>query len=348
MRTSAAGMTTGAPNITSSMSCATSATRAGRRRFAAGMAARIDPLLVPTVAFQQRGVFTRTQALADGFTRRQVDHRITRGLWTRTVGRGLVLGSTEIDAWVLAVSAWVTRPGCIILGKVAAALHGVRVPLDGTVEIWTDAPGDRGPLGIQPRRVRLDTSDVVEVMAVDGTPGRIARRERACADLFRWEPTVQARNALAWARSRELITGDELLADVAGQPRTRGNPQARRFADHCSTGAMSVDEERAHELLRTHGFTGWEADVPLPDARRPVARADIYFAEARLDVEIDRVETHGARFYEDRERDNRLLAHGIAVHRITSIDIEERPREVAVALRRTLAALTGRASSLDS
>lgn len=280
------------------------------------MAPPLDTSPVPTIAHLQHGVFTRAQALADGFTRRQIDHRVRVGVWVRVAGRALAHRDTTIDAWVLAHAAWVSRPGCIVVGKVAASIHGIRVELDGTVEVWTDTPGDHGMRGISARRVRLSDDEVITLGTVDGAPARVTNVARSCADTFRWEGTVVARNALAWARSRERITADALREDVAAQPRTRENPQVREFIGHCETGAMSADEDRAHAILHTHRLTGWRADVPLPDARRPVARADIYFDEERLDVEIDRPATHGGRAVEDRRRDERLLQLGIATHRI--------------------------------
>lgn len=299
---------------------------------------RIDPSRIPAVAHLQHGVFTRAQAIADGFTRRQVDHRVRTGLWVYVVGNALAHRDAPIDAWSLACAAWLSRPDCIVLGKVAAALHGVRVELDGTVEIWTDAPGDPGPARITPRRVRLRDDEIVDVATVDGRPGRATTVARSCADTFRWTPHVVGRNALAWARSREMVTGDELVADVAAQPRTRGNPQVKRFIGYCETGAMSSDEDRAHAMLHEYGFTGWRADVPLPDDRAPVARADVYFDEARLDVEIDRPETHAHRREEDRIRDMRLRALGIATHRIQADDLARTPARVAERLREVVEA----------
>jgi len=276
---------------------------------------------VPPVAHRQHGVFTRAQALDTGYTRRQIDRRIRSGVWRRVVGRAFAHRDTPIDAWVLASAAWSSRPGCIVVGKVAAALHGIVVELDGTVDVWTDVRGDHGQRGMRARRVRLRDDEVVTLDTSDVGAGRLTTVSRACADTIRWENRRVARNALAWARSRERVTADELRQHVAAEPRTRGNPQLTTFVGFCETGAMSADEDRAHSLLHTFRFTGWRADVPLPDARRPVARADIYFDEERLDVEIDRPETHAHRADADRVRDERLLRLGIATHRIQAADI---------------------------
>jgi hypothetical protein len=89
-----------------------------------------------------------------------------------------------------------------------------------------------------------------------------------------------------------------------------------------------------------------EAGVPRPecnvelrvDAGRPL-EVDMLWREQRLAIEADGEETHGTRiaFQEDRRRDQRLVAAGFRVARVTWRQAEEESTAVAARIKRMLA-----------
>lgn len=301
------------------------------------MPSRIDPAWVPPVARRQRGVFTRAQAYDAGLSRRQVDHRLSSGAWHRLVGTGQAAASAPVSASMLGIAAWLTRPGAVLLGPVAAALHGAPVPPPGVVDIWTPRRGDDVFGGIRPRRVRLEPWEVVRVTTASGASVHAACRERAFVDALAWMPAGDARDLHAWLASRELITPEDLEGRLVAQPRARGNAQVRTIRDRTARGAQSRAEDLAHDLLDGAGIRGWQADVPVTDDLGIIGRADILFPVERVVAEIDGRAAHGDRFQDDRARDNRMSAAGYLVLRFTYDDLTRRPRETVRTLRAVLA-----------
>lgn len=301
------------------------------------MPSRIDPAWVPPVAHRQRGVFTRLQAYEAGLTRRQVDHRLRTRVWQPVVGKGLASASSPVSASMLGIAAWLTRPGTVLLGAVAAAFHGAPVPPPDVVDVWSTTPGDDRFGRIRPRHVRLDAWQITRVATVGGVPVQAACRERAFVDALAWLPPAQARDLHAWLASRELLSPGDLEARFVEQPRARGNPQVRRIRDLTTRGAQSRAEDIAHDLLDRAGIQGWQADVPVTDGRGVIGRADILFPVERVVVEIDGRAAHEDQFQGDRSRDNRMSAAGYLVLRFTYDDLTRRPAETIRTLRAVLA-----------
>lgn len=280
------------------------------------MAARHDPDDVPAIARYQRGVFTRAQAQADNFTRRQVDQRIASGSWRKTHGKGLVRASTVPEPRSAAVAAWLTRPGVVVMGPAAAAWHGAPVPVASVVDILTAKTGDDIFGRIRPHRLRVEPHEVEKVTTINGLDALTTHRDRAFVEALAWLPYRDALALAAWLASRELYSHSNINAYLAEHPGTVGNGQLRRLLVATAGGAFSPAERRAHELLHAAGITGWEADVPFRDARGIIGRADIYFHAQRLVVEIDGRDAHAQRAMADNLRDNRTLASGRRVVRI--------------------------------
>lgn len=83
-----------------------------------------------------------------------------------------------------------------------------------------------------------------------------------------------------------------------------------------------------------------EAGLPQPRTNYVVQgfELDCYWPEFRFAVELDVFETHGSRaaFERDRERQEDLLLHGIAMTRVTGPRLEREPREVIRRVARLL------------
>lgn len=114
-------------------------------------------------------------------------------------------------------------------------------------------------------------------------------------------------------RSR-MATLDQMWEAFRLVPGRRGNAVRVLLLHDSRDRPWSEAERFAHRLLRAGGFTGW-------DTNRLVGGywVDILFTAARLIVEIDGWEVHGARqaFEDDRRRRNQLVLAGYTVLNFT-------------------------------
>ena len=285
------------------------------------MPSRINANDVPPIAHLQAGLFSRRQAVAAGFSAKQVERRLASGAWVRHRGRGISVAGTPISIWTLAHDAWLTRPGAILLGPLASALHGTPLALPDVVDVWTTAEGDRTRLGLRPRLVPLDAHETVEVTTVDGSPGRIATPRRAATDSLAWLPRSDAHDAVAWFITRGHLNKEDLDDRLLRQLRARGNGQVRQISEMIATGALSMLELDAHAMLAEARLSGWRANIPVYDERGMIRPADILFDAERLNIEIDGKRAHAHRAEEDAEKDRRMRAQGYDVLRLTSKDL---------------------------
>jgi very-short-patch-repair endonuclease len=92
-------------------------------------------------------------------------------------------------------------------------------------------------------------------------------------------------------------------------------------------------ERDFRRLLRSHG-------VPMPKANFVLGpyELDAYWPEHAFCVELDTYGTHGSRrsFHADRKREREIRARGVAVERVTDLQLRDEPEEVLAAVRRAL------------
>lgn len=297
---------------------------------------------VPEIARRQRGVFTRAQAHAAGYTTRQVSYRIASGAWIPLPARGLVSATSRQMPTAPIIATWVHRPGSIVMGPAAAAWHGAPVPQLERVDIWTDQLGDGIRDRIKPHRVPLAPWEVEHVGTFGGAPALTTHRERAWRDALAWLPFDSALDLSAWLAARDEFDRDGIERALLELPGLVGNRQLRRLLEATVNGAFSVAERKGHDALRAAGITGWHANVQVRDRIGVVGRADIFFDDVQLDVEIDGRAAHEHRSDEDRERDNRMHASGRTVLRFPARVVLYEPDRFVSTVGTTLATLRAR------
>ncbi|QIK84261.1 endonuclease domain-containing protein [Sanguibacter sp. HDW7] len=264
-------------------------------------------------------------------TRRQVDHRLSRGIWRYVVAGVIAHRDHVVTATDLVLAAGLVRPGCLVVGRVAAAYHGVPVPLRLPVAIQVDSPGRSVPSGFVGRMVTVDAPGILRV----GGIARVAPDRWSYVDALATMPWDDVRNLYAYLVTHARLGPEHLREHLAAHPHRRGNGQLRELLRRSASGALSEAEELMHALLRRAGITGWEANtrIDLPGLR---VRPDVVFRAARVVIEVDGRRTHASRLVADHRRDAALTAAGWTVVRVTWWDLVERPDALIAQIRQIL------------
>ena len=257
-------------------------------------------------------VLPRAEALARGFSRRAIDHRLATGRWRRLLpGVYLTVDTlTERDRDRGAL-AYVGR-GAVLSGAAALRVAGferVRRPQ----QVLVLAPPDNRTQSQAWVRVRNSHRDV-RPNAWPGPPH--ADIARAAADHALGLPRLDDVRALVAMIVRDgRCTLGELATELEAGPR-RGSGHLRRAIADVSGGAASAPEARSAALLRKdRRIPPFELNVPirLPGGRHYVA--DALWRQLRAVLEVDSAEYHldAADWRRTMDRHLALTAAGYSV-----------------------------------
>lgn len=287
------------------------------------------------MAQHQGDVFTAAQAIAHGYTSRQVRRRLTTGHWHTVAGRGLTAHppSGTDDRWSALALAWaahLTWPDAVIGYHVAASLHGF--PLDSGPDVHVLLPVRRAPgRGLVAHHVPFRRSDVALL------PGDlpVTSPVRTAVDCLAVLDPDQAWPLFAWLVTRRRLDRalfTDHLQRRFGRPGTR---QLRALHAQTTSGAVSPPEHRLHHLLHEAGLVGWRAGARVTDQHGLIGVVDILFDQAKLVIEIDGFGPHTTptAFVADRRRQNRLINAGYQVLRFTWWDLTAEPERVLREIR---------------
>lgn len=286
-------------------------------------------------ARRQGGVFTRAQAIACGFTERQVDYRIASKRWRR-IHRSVLADATVPDSslsglWAAVLAA---GPEAVVSHSSAALLWGWEVQ-DRLIHLTV--PPHRHP--------RIDqTIQIHRLPLAPGDSGLMRRlpvtsRLRTITDCVTILPRARLGALLDRAIQQGWVSESDLTRAISRHRARTGNKELRRLAAGLSPGAHSKAERLLHRLFRAHRITGWQPNFPVVEANRVLAVVDVAFVDVKLAVEVDGRAFHVSpeRFQTDRTKQNALVALGWNVLRFTWADLTERPAYVVASVLAELA-----------
>jgi very-short-patch-repair endonuclease len=310
-----------------------------RRR---GHIGEVKPLLV-AIAAAQCGVFSRAQALAAGYSEKQIRHLLEIGTWLRChAGVYCLAGvapSLYMNAWVAVLAA----------GKHAALSHrmaGKLHVLEGTpppVRFDVSVPRSCRPRDV-PRatihRIRLRADDVT---VCRGFP--VTSIARTLVDLGRSLPIETGSRIIADALRVGRVSVEALEARIAWMSGCTGIDLARRALASADPKLESILERELFRLLRRAGLN------PVPQyvvtaGGKFVARVDFALPGIRLAIEADGYMTHALRpgFERDREKSADLQLVGWCLLSFTATQVRERPDWVVETVVKRVQQLTASAS----
>jgi AbiEi antitoxin C-terminal domain len=291
------------------------------------------------VAERQYGVVSRRQLLELGLSERQISvrtasgnlHPLFRG--TFAVGHRVVGRHGRMLAAVLACG-----DGTVVSHGSAAELHGLWDKRPAPVDVIAPRRGGRKISGIRWHNVLRPTSNEVEIRR--GVPCTTV--SRTLVDMAGRTGLTSLRRLVEQAAVLRLLDVPE-VDGVLGRGRRRGAPNLRtvldlwRTEDEWKPLLRSPLEARLLPALIAAGVPRPECNVKLRIEGRWI-EVDLLWRDQRLAIETDGEETHGTRsaFQSDRRRDQRLLAAGYRVGRVTWRQAESEPVAVASRIKRTL------------
>ena len=287
---------------------------------------RLDPQIW-ALASRQRGIVTRAQLRAAGFTRSAITHRVQTGRLWRVYRDVFAVGRAELTpegGWLAAVLACGNDAALSHLS--AAALWEIRerqAPRQPQVSLPTQA-GRRPPRGIELHRVAtLRANDVTKRNAIP-----VTTLQRTLVDLAGILDEKQLRSALRQSERIHRLDLAQLRVSLDDVSRysTRHARLRRLVDDYIPAGTDSEVEAAFLELCARHG-------LPIPETQVPIGRyrVDFLWPDLNLVVETDGRDTHDGfiAFRNDRVRDRAVKAAGLEVLRFTGTEVLREPRKVA-------------------
>lgn len=292
----------------------------------------VDGTIV-ALAARQHGVVARRQLLAAGVSPAEVEGRVRRGLLIPLHRSVYAVGHTGLRpsghrlAAVLACG-----DGAVLSHRSAAAHWDLRSSAATLIDVTNTSGSGRRRPGVRVHRGALEPW---ERTTHDGVPVTTpARTLLDVAEVVRRRALERTAAAAEQLRLFDLVAIERVLAR---HPHRHGAARLAAVLADASVGdelTRSQLEERVLAICARYG-------VPRPAVNARVAglEVDFYWPHARLVVEADSRRYHhtSAAFERDRERDARLMLHGLRVLRLTSRRIARAPDAVGETLTRLVA-----------
>lgn len=282
------------------------------------------------MASAQRGLVTRSQLLAAGFSPDAVERRCRRGS-LRVLHRGVyAVGHLALPPYAPELAAVLScGPDAVLSHGSAAALWGM----------WASAPQiDVTVVGRNPGRRRgvhlhrVAHLDAVDRMHREGIP--VTSPARTLIDVAATVTRRQLERTFDEGRAKGLISSKTLEAALARYPRRRGAAALAALGGAQTTLTRSHPEEVVLGALR-------RSRLPVPECNARVGRytVDFYWRAQGVVVEIDGYRFHSSRwaFERDHAKDRYLRGRQLTVLRYTADQVERELEAILVEVATTLA-----------
>ena len=274
------------------------------------------------------GPFTLAEARAAGLTLSALKGKA----WQRLGNELYCSRGWRRDPWAI-LAAWNRMyPEVIFSGLTAAWMHGLDCdPVTPAHVIAPIAGSLRSCDGLHVRRCELQSGDVVALRGALATSVHRTLRD-LCVELLPIESLIYIDMALRLA----LTDRDGLMRDTEHSAGLPGSRLMRSWTELAEP-AESQMETRLRWLLHCAALPRPQVQTDLRDTDgRFVARADLYYPQARLVVEFDGG-NHRERLISDDRRQNQLVNAGYTLLRFTSADLREKPDVLVAQVRAALA-----------
>lgn len=288
---------------------------------------------IESLAAEQHGVFSRTQAIDAGADATLIRRQVASGRWRR-VAPGVYGFPGRPDSWLRRV--WIAHlhggPSTVVSHASAARLHGFH-PIEGYPVDLTVGRNRTRSLA-DSRRHRVDDLDPSQVTTVRGLP--VTTAERTAVDLATVLTPVRLREVPGNAHVDRVCRIEE-VAVVFDSLRRSGKPGVRRMADALDELGpgdgipRSVLERLLDEVIRLSGLPRPSHEVPIPGFGLVDGFVDRCWPEAKLIVEADGRRWHSRQsdLRRDHERDLQAAAAGYQTLRLMWERLKGRPDDTA-------------------
>ncbi len=283
-------------------------------------------------AAQQHGVVHRRQAVALGMTRRQIQDRLSSGLFV-PVHQGVYRLAANPPSWIQDVTAacLAAGDGAVASHRAAALLWGLRGIEEAPVEISVRRRHSPEMGGVVVHHTdRLEPADVGRRRRIPVTsPARTLLDLAAVVGVDTLEPALED----AVLRGLAPLPWLRLTLDRLGGSGRRGAAALRGLLDSrdpTTAPTESVLEDTLVRVLRRGG-------LPEPVRQHPVGtvRVDLAYPQIRLAIEADSRLWHAGRgdVQRNTSKQNVLVARGWRVLRFTWFDVRRRPSYVVATVK---------------
>jgi len=220
----------------------------------------------------------------------------------------------------------------VFAGPTAAWLHGLAIaPCSPIVAAVPGTSSTTRLVGVVVRRCSIPPAETSIQRGL-----RVTSAVRTVADLACRLPLTAAVALLDTALHGHLVKSGRLRDWASTHAGYRGVRRLKRALELADPAAESVMETRLRLLLVLAGLPHPRVQVSLrDDFGLFLARADLYYPNARLAIEYDGA-THRESLAADNRRQNRLINAGYRLLRFTAGDVLDTPAAVVSMVRRAL------------
>jgi hypothetical protein len=296
---------------------------------------------IETLAAEQHGLIAHAQAIGLGATKEAIRHRRESGRWV--VHRPSVYrlpgtpGGPRVDLHAAVLAA---GGNAVASHLAAAALHAIPGFPEDRLEVSVTAVASPEVFGaVVHRKALLPPAHVTQV---DNIP--VTTAARTLFDLAATIHPLRAERALDNCLARAIVAlpaVKQVFDDLAKRGRT-GTALMRELLQARGPGyvAPASDLESCFlRLVEDAGLPLPERELDVGDAHTWMGRVEFVYPRARLLVEIDSRLHHSSLLdlEADKARDNRLMAAGWRVLRVSAPMLRQRPDGVANLVESALA-----------